>query len=120
MSELFAKPLGCLSLAERRSSAAELIAPHETTTMSEVNRSSAPLRSTTTELTCLPEAFVSRRLTSEFVRSVTLGYFTASSTHSTCASDLAYIRQGNPSHVLQRMHRLLCEFFSSSMTPTGT
>ena len=34
MSEPFASPFGCRSLAERSRSAAELIAPHDTTTMS--------------------------------------------------------------------------------------
>ena len=31
----------------------------------------------------------------------------------------AYTRHGKPSQVLQRMQRLLCGFFSSSMTPRG-
>src|SRR3989442_1761864 len=68
----------------------------------------------------LPDEPVSSRLTSEFVSRVTLGCLIASSMHTTCASDLAPTRQANPSQVLQRMHRLFCGFFSSSMTPTGT
>src|SRR5215470_13129973 len=120
MSELLANPRGCLSFAERSSSAAELMAPHETTTTSAEYVSRLPLRSTTTDLTSRPELSVSRRFTMELISKLTLGCFTASSMHRTCASALAYIRQGNPSQVLQRMQRLFCGFFSSSMTPTGT
>src|SRR6266478_4646750 len=105
MSELLANPRGCLSLAERNSSAAELIAPQETTT---------------TLFTSQPDESVSKRFTSEFVSRVTLECLIASSMHTTCASDLAPTRQAKPSQVLQRMQRLLCGFFSSSITPTGT
>src|SRR6266496_2572329 len=120
MSELLARPRGCWSLAERNSKAAELIAPQETTTISPQKVSTFPSRSTTTPRTSPPDASVCRRFTSEFVSNVTFGCFTASSMQTTWASDLAPTRQENPSHVPQRMQRLLCGFFSSSMTPTGT
>src|SRR6266446_9196784 len=120
ISELLASPRGCLSLAERNSSAAELIAPHETTTTSAEKISTLPLCSTTTLFTSRPDESVSNRFTSEFVSKVTLECLIASSMHTTCASDLAPTRQAKPSQVLQRMQRLLCGFFSSSMTPTGT
>src|SRR5437764_12062940 len=120
MSELLASPRGCLSLAERKSRAAELIAPHETTTTSAEYVSRLPPRSTITLFTSRPDEFVSSLFTSEFVRRVTLECLIASSTHTTCASDFAPTRHEKPSQVLQRMQRLLCGFFSSSMTPTGT
>src|SRR6266851_9688464 len=120
MSELLASPRGCLSLAERKRSAAELIAPHETTTTSAEYISRLPPRSTTTLFTSRPDESVSNRFTSEFVRRVTLECLIASSMQTTCASALAPTRQEKPSQVLQRMQRLLCGFFSSSMTPTGT
>ena len=49
--------------------------------------------------------------------SVTFACSSAGSTAHTCASDLALTRQGNPSHVSQRMQRLACGSFSLSMTP---
>src|SRR5207253_6524062 len=105
-SELLANPRGCLSLAERSSSAAELMAPQETTTRSAEQVSRLPLRSTTTPFTSRPVASVSNRFTSEFVSKVTLECLIASSMHTTCESDLAPTRQANPSQVLQRMQRL--------------
>src|SRR2546427_12598930 len=120
MSELLANPRGCLSLAERNSSAAELMAPQETTTTSAEKVSRLPPRSTTTLFTSRPDESVSNRFTSEFVSRVTLECLIASSMQTTCASDFAPTRQAKPSQVLQRIQRLLCGFFSSSITPTGT
>src|SRR5216110_2685633 len=120
MSELLANPRGCFSLAELSSSAAELMAPQETTTRSAEYVSRLPLRSTSTPFISRPDESVSSRFTSEFVSRLTLECLIASSMHTTCASDLAPTRQANPSQVLQRMQRLFWGFFSSSMTPTGT
>src|SRR5438477_6515072 len=59
MSELLANPRGCLSLAERNSSAAELMAPQETTTRSAEYVSRLPLRSTSTPFISRPDESVS-------------------------------------------------------------
>src|SRR5256885_5528279 len=50
----------------------------------------------------------------------TLFRSSAGSTQQTCASDLAEIKHGWPSHVLQRMQRLVRGSRSSSMMPRGT
>src|SRR3954470_9079539 len=120
MSELFASPLGCLLLAERSRSAAELIAPAERTTTSALYDSCSPLRSTCTVLIARPVSSVSSRDTSAPVRSSTFWCSKAGSTQPTCASDFALTRQGNPSQVEQRMHLLRCGFLSSSIIPSGT
>src|SRR5207244_11705072 len=102
MSELLANPRGCLSLAERNSSAAELMAPQETTTRSAEYVSRLPLRSTSTLFISRPDESVYSRFTSEFISRVTFGFLIASSTHPTCESDLAPPLQSNPSQVLER------------------
>ena len=61
--ERLASPFGCLSLADRSSSAAELMAPQETTTTFPAKLSLAPFRRTTTLLTSLPAGSVSSRST---------------------------------------------------------
>ena len=60
MSELFANPLGCLSLALRSKSAAELMAPQQTATMSPSKVVFFPDRPTPLPLTSMavPAAFV--------------------------------------------------------------
>src|SRR5689334_19548094 len=118
MSEPLARPFGCLSFADRSSSAEELMAPHEATTTSPENSSRVPFWRTITLLTWRPSELVSSRSTSASVISVTFGYWSAGSTPSTCASDFAYKRHGKPSQVEQRMHLLLRDF-SSSITPKG-
>jgi hypothetical protein len=55
--------VGCLSLAERNNSAAELMAAHATTTMSAARVSNLPFRSTTTCRTLRPDVSVSSRFT---------------------------------------------------------
>src|SRR5262249_34874853 len=98
----------------------ELMAPQETTTRSAAYDSDPPGRSTITAVTSRPVEFVSSLLTNAFVSNVTLGDLSASSTHSTWASDFPCTRHGKPSHVLQRIQRLACGCCSSSMTPIGT
>ncbi len=95
------------------------MAPHETTTMEAEYSTTSPSRSTRTLFTSRPVALVSRRRTNAFVTRVTFGCSSAGSTQITCASAFADTRQGCPSQVLQRMHRLLCLDCSSSMTPSG-
>src|SRR5436305_682229 len=107
MSLPLARPFGCLSFHERRSRAAELTAPQDTTTMSADRRIVSPSFSTTTPVTVLPVGSVSSRATYAVVIRLTLGWVRAGSTPHTCASALASTRQGNPSQVLHRMH-LLC------------
>src|SRR6516165_1352603 len=119
-SELFPSPRGCLSFADRSSSAEELIAPQETTTMLAEYFSEAPFRRTTTFVTSRPLGLVSNLSTKALVNSLTPGNCNAGSTHITWASDFAWTRHGKPSHVSQRMHLLLCGSFSSSRTPSGT
>ncbi len=104
--ELLPSPFGWRSLAEPRSSALELMAPADTTTMSAVYSSCVPSRSTTTFSTLRPSALVTSRRTQAWVRSVTFGYWSAGSTHTTCASALACDEHANPSQVSQRMHGL--------------
>ena len=76
-------------------------------------------RSTTTRLTERPDASGSSRVTRAWVRSVTLGCLSAGRTHSTCASALPSVRQGNPSKRSQRMQRPASGSDSSRSTPTG-
>ena len=87
-------PSGWRSLAEASSSAAELIAPADTTTMSAEYVSACPSRSATTRVTARPRPSVSRRMTRALVRSVTFGYRSAGSTHTTWASALPLTRHG--------------------------
>ena len=97
----------------------ELIAPAADTTMSAEKRSVWPARSTWTAAISRPEALVSRRVTFASVSSVTLGCSSAGFTQQTCESAFALTRHGWPSHVLHRMHGLVCGFLSSSMMPSG-
>src|SRR5262245_60846594 len=119
MSELFAKPFGYLSLAERSRRAAELIAPHELTMTSAEYATCSPLCSTMTLVISRPEVLVSRRETYALVNSSTLGCSSAGMTQTTCASALACTRHGNPSHVSQRIQRLFRGTCSLSMMPMG-
>ena len=96
-----------------------LAAPHAATTMSAAKRSVWPSTSTTTAETSFPDPFVSSLTTRAFVSSVTLACSSAGRTPSTSASDLAWIRQGNPSHVVQRMQWLYGRLLSVSRTPHG-
>ncbi len=118
-SEPLASPFGCWSLADASSSLAVLAAPQATTTMSAAKRSVSPSRSTTTAATSFPDPFVSSLTTRAFVSSVTFGCSSAGRTPSTSASDLAWTRQGKPSHVAQRMQWLYGRFVSVSRTPHG-
>ena len=118
-SEPFARPFGCRSFADCKSSFALFAAPHETTTTSAVKRSSEPSQSTTTSVTDVPASFVPSRVTFAPVRSVTFGCSSAGRTPSTSASDFAWTRQGKPSQVAQRMHVEKAGFDSSSMIPHG-
>src|SRR5207247_2724229 len=104
----------------RSKSAAELMAPADTTTIPAEYCSVAPARSTRTVVTSRPEAFVSRRVTRALVRSVTFAYSRAGLTQTTSAWDLALTRQGGPAHVAQRMHGLFHRSPSASMLPSGT
>ena len=64
MSEEFARPSGCLSVADLSSRAAERIAPADSTTMSAVNTCGEPSRGVTaTPVTERPLASVMRRST---------------------------------------------------------
>src|SRR2546423_11367023 len=102
MSELLASPFGCLSFAERRSSAAELIAPHDDTTTSAVSSIVSPSFVAMTLVTRRPLASVTSASTLVFVISATLRGSTAGSMAQTSASDCPLIRDGNPSHDLQQ------------------
>src|SRR6516162_1524909 len=104
MSEPLARPRGCLSLAERSRSAAELIAPAATITSPAEYSSGAPSRSTETFVTTRPVPSVCSRVTFDFVLRVTLGRARAGSTQQTWASALAWTRHGNPSQVSHRIH----------------
>ena len=105
-SEPFARPFGCLSVADSSRSLAELAAPHETTTRSDMNVSVPPSCSTTTPVTAVPASFVSSFVARAFVISVTFGCSSAGRTAMTSASDFAWTRQGNPSQSGQRTQRL--------------
>jgi hypothetical protein len=94
-------------------------APHDTTTTSPVKVSSPSPWCTTTPVTDLPDAFVSRRSASASVSSVTLGCSSAGRTASTSASDFACTRHGKPSQVAQRTQALNAGAVSSSRTPHG-
>ena len=83
MKRVIALLAGLAGLAERKRSAAELIAPHETTTTSAEYVSCAPFRSTWTFVTSRPDALVSRRDTYASVTSVTFGCVRAGSTQIT-------------------------------------
>ncbi len=83
------------------------------------NRSSLPSRSTTTSVTAVPSTFVSSLMTLAFVSSVTFGCSSAGRTPNTSASDLAWTRHGNPSHVGQRMHVLFGMSASFRRMPHG-
>ena len=100
--------------------AAEFTAPHETTTISPEYSSRAPFRSTITLLTSRALPLVSSRSTFAFVINETFSYSSAGSTQIVCASDLAPIRHGWPSHVLQRIHGLFRALFSLMRMPKGT
>jgi hypothetical protein len=95
-----------LSLADSSSSFAVFAAPHATTTTSAAKLSRLPSRSTCTSVTVLPAGFVANLTTFALVSSVTFSCSSAGRTPSTSASDLAWTRHGNPSHVAQRMHVL--------------
>src|SRR5216684_2825209 len=103
MSEPLASPRGCRSLAERSSSAAELMAPAETTTTSAEYVSVASPRFTTRRVTSRPDAPVSSFVTWALVSRVTFGSRSAGSTQTTWASDLAPTRHGWPSQVSRRV-----------------
>ena len=93
-SEELASPRGCRSSAERKSRAAELMAPAETTTTSAEKASLVPFCWTWTALISRPEALVSRRDTKALVQRVTFGYSRDGVTQVVWASDLAFTRQG--------------------------
>ena len=119
MSEPFARPFGCASLADASRSLALLAAPHETTTRSPVYVSVAPPRSTTTPVTTVPAALVSRPTASAFVTIVTFACSSAGRIPSTSASDFAWTRQGKPSQVEHRTQALWGMSSSRSITPHG-
>ena len=79
-SEPFARPFGCLSLADSSSSFAEFAAPQETTTRSAASVSVSPSCSTTTPVTAVPASFVSSFTARAFVSSVTFGCSSAGRT----------------------------------------
>ena len=107
MSEPLARPRGCRSLADRSSSAAELIAPHDDDDdVAGVSLGLAvPLDDDTGDLAG-PKAWFPAASTRRSVSSVTFGCASAGSTQTTWASDLAWSRHGNPSHVSHRMQGL--------------
>ena len=59
---------------------------------------------TSTSVTAVPVAFVSNRVTLEFVIRVTFGRFMISRMQLISASDFAWSKHGYPSHVSQRTH----------------
>src|SRR5688572_19603860 len=113
----FARPSGCTVFAERRNSAAELTAPHDTTNSDAPILPVSPFRSTSTATTFRPEAQVIRRRAQAFVHNVTFGRRIAGRMQQTSASLFACSLHTNELHVLHRMHP------SSSptlMSPSGS
>ena len=96
ISELLARPLGCLSLALSSSSAAELMAPQQTAMMSPENVVffPEPSSSASTASTAVPVAFVSRRVTLACVIRVTFGRCMIWRMQLISASDFACTRHG--------------------------
>ncbi|GJD15848.1 hypothetical protein RIVM261_008040 [Rivularia sp. IAM M-261] len=89
-----AKPLGCLSFAEFNSKAAELTAPHDTTTISALNVTVSPAITVSTPVIVLPDASVISFSHFAPVTSVIFGYLSAGSTQQVCASAFAPSKQG--------------------------
>src|SRR3954452_8355040 len=103
MPDEFASPSGCDAFADRRRSAAEFTAPHDTTNRSAVTRTISPLRSTSTASTFDPDVVVVSRSARAFVQSVTFDRRSAGRTQHTSASLFAWRLQTNELHVLHRM-----------------
>src|SRR5262249_20186606 len=114
-----ARPFGCLSVADRRSSFAEFTAPADTTMMSPAYRSSWPSCDTTTWVTAVPAELVSSRTACASISNVTFGYSRAGRTPSVSPSDFACSGHGKPSQLLHFTHVLNGMFASLSMTPQG-
>jgi len=95
--ERLARPFGCFSLLERKRSAAEFTAPHETTTMSAECVSISPLRRTTTSLMFFPPLSVTSFSTYASVSRVTFSCASAGFTPMTWASDFPSTTHGKPS-----------------------
>src|ERR671933_1289972 len=113
-SELFANPLGCLSLADRNSKTAELMAPQATTTISLVNQCRSPAISVSTLVTSRPDSLVCNCKTLALVISVKLEYDSRVGRMALWSeSALAPTKQGYPSNVSQRMQGL---FVRSALT----
>jgi hypothetical protein len=84
--EEFARPSGCATSADRRSSAAEFTAPHDTTNTDASIRTVSPLRSTSTATTFFPPAPVMSRRAHALVHNVTFGRRMAGRMQHTSAS----------------------------------
>src|SRR3989338_776054 len=119
MSEALASPRGCRLFLERRKRAAEFTAPHETTKRSALYLFKVPSCSTSTASIFVPAGLVKRRRALAFVKRVILLCLRAGLIQVVSASAFASTRQGNPSHVSQRMQRLFCLCFSFSRSPNG-
>jgi hypothetical protein len=89
--------------ADRSSSAAELTAPHATTTTGASTRIVSPFRSTSTAATLRTQPLVSNRRTKVRVQSVTVGCMVAWRRQQTSASLFAPTLHGNELQVLHNM-----------------